>query len=375
MSKQEGFECEFTEELQKILETKCLICKQVLREPYQAGCCGKSYCHQCIERHKSAHQPCLECGSKAFTLFHNKGLQKTIYGLSVHCTYKNKGCEWTGELKELDNHLNIHPPATKALEGCQFVVINCPMSFAGCQISLQRKDMKAHLTESGTAIDHQLRGAEKQHYTQDKIEHIEQQLQSLLEEMKRMKLGMRELEGDKQYLQQQNTELEYRVKVLEEHRELATQVGMAIGQVRFTMNNFMEHKQANDNWFSPPFYTHPHGYKICLCIIANGEGSLYGKYTSVLIHMMKGDYDAHLKWPFRVAISVQLVDQDGGEQHHTKKLEFTDRTPDDVANRVTKGERAKFGWGLFQFIEHDELESRYLKNDCLCFQIGQIELK
>lgn len=183
MNKQEGFECEFTEELQKILETKCLICKRVLREPYQADCCGKSYCHQCIERHKSAHQPCLECGSKAFMLFHNKGLQKTIYGLCVYCTYKNEGCDWTGELKELDNHLNVYPQATKVLDSCQFVAINCPMSFAGCQVSLQQKDMKAHLTESETAIDHQLRGAELQHYTQDKIEHIEQ-LQSLLEEMK-----------------------------------------------------------------------------------------------------------------------------------------------------------------------------------------------
>ena len=92
-----------------------------------------------------------------------------------------------------------------------------------------------------------------------------------------MKLGMRELEGDKQYLQQQNTELEYRVKVLEERHEVATRVGKAIGPVRFTMNNFMEYKQINDNWFSPPFYTHPQGYKICLCIVANGEGLLYGQ--------------------------------------------------------------------------------------------------
>ena len=178
MSKQ-GFECEFVKKLQEVLETKCLICKRVLREPYQADCCGKSYCHQCIAGYKSTNQPCLECGSKAFTLFHNKGLQKSIYGLCVYCTYKNLGCEWTGELKELDDHLNVH----------------------------------------------------------------------------------------------------------------------------------------------------------------------------------------------------QLLDQDGGEQHHTQKIHITDRTPDDVAKRVIEGERAKFGWGLFQFIKHGELEPKYLKNDRLYFQIGQIELK
>jgi TNF receptor-associated factor 4 len=375
MSKQEGFMCEFTKVLEELFETKCPICNKVLREPYQADCCGKSYCRLCIERHKSNLQPCLECESKAFNLFHNKGLQKTIYGLSVYCTYKNEGCDWTGELKELDNHLNTHPQASKVLDGCEFVAINCPMSFAGCQVSLQRKDMKDHLTESGTAINHQLQGAEIQHYTHDKIEHIEQQLQSLLEEMKRMKIGMRELEGDKQYLQQQNIELESRVKKLEERHELATRVGMAIGPVRFAMKNFMEYKHTNENWFSPPFYTHPQGYKVCLCVVANGEGPLYGKYTSVLLHTMKGDFDSYLKWPLRAAISVLLIDQEGEEKHHIKKLEFTDRTPDDVASRVTEGERAKFGWGLFQYIEHDKLEPRYLKNDCLCFQIGQIELK
>ena len=374
MSKQ-GFECEFVKKLQEVLETECLICKQVLREPYQADCCGKSYCHQCIVGYKSTNQPCLECGSKAFTLFHNKGLQKTIYGLCVYCTYKNLGCEWTGELKELDDHLNVHPRATKALDGCQFVIIDCPMSFAGCQVSLQRKDMQAHLTEMETSIDHQLRGAEIQHYTQDKIQHLEQQLQSIMEEMKRMKMGIRELEGDKQYLQQQNTEMEGRLKVLEERHELATRVGMAIGPVRFTMDNFEEHKQTNDNWFSPPFYSNPQGYKVCLCIVANGEGPANGEYTSVLIHMMKGDFDAYLKWPFRVVITVQLLDQDGGEQHHTQKIHITDRTPDDVAKRVIEGERAKFGWGLFQFIKHGELVPKYLKNDRLCFQIGQIELK
>ena len=184
-------------------------------------------------------------------------------------------------------------------------------------------------------------------------------------------------EGNKQYLQQQNcyTDLESRLKVLEERHELTTRVGIAIGSVRFAMNNFMEYKQTDKNWFSPPFYTHHQGYKVCLRIMANGEGSLHGEYTSILLHLMKGEFDDYLKWPLRVAISVILLDQEGEEKHHTKTLEFTDRTSDQVANRVIEGERAEFGWGLFQFIKHDQLEPRYLKNNQLSFQIGQIKLK
>lgn len=374
MDKQVGFKCEFVKELQEPFETGCPICKLILREPYQADCCGKSYCQDCIIEHKQQNLSCLVCGRKTFSLFHNKGLQNTIYALCVYCTHKSGGCDWTGELKELDSHLNANPPATKSLEGCPFTTIQCPMNNTGCDIVLPRKDMKAHITEEQTSINHQLQQAEIQHSMQLKMEQFEQQMQSILEESKRMKSEVKKLQGDNQYLQQQNTELEHQVKELKEQQEVASRIGMAIGQVRFTMKNFEQYKQSNDNWFSPPFYTNPQGYKVCLCVIANGEGPATGEYTSVLVHMMKGDYDKYLKWPFRAVITVQLLDQDGGEQHHTQKVHITDRTPNDIARRVTEGERSEFGWGLFQFKKHEELEPKYLKNDCLCFQIGQIEL-
>jgi hypothetical protein len=38
----------------------------------------------------------------------------------------------------------------------------------------------------------------------------------------------------------------------------------------FTMTNFEEYKRDSDIWFSPHFYTHPNGYKMCLGVVANG---------------------------------------------------------------------------------------------------------
>jgi hypothetical protein len=35
------------------------------------------------------------------------------------------------------------------------------------------------------------------------------------------------------------------------------------------MTNFEEYKKDNDIWFSPHFYTHPNGYKMCLGVVAN----------------------------------------------------------------------------------------------------------
>lgn len=373
---QVGFKCEFVKKLEESFETGCPICKLVLREPYQAECCGKSYCKDCISTHKAQNKPCLVCDSKSFTLFHNKGLQKSIYGLCVYCSHKSEGCDWRGELKELDTHLNVHPLATKSLEGCQFEIIECPMSYAGCEVKLPRKEIEGHITDVQTSIHHQLRGAEIQKCVQSRLTNLEKMVKALLDQNQQMDLQIKNLQGDKQYLQQQNMELEHRVGELEERYEVATRIGMAIGPVRFTMHNFEQHKQRKDSWFSPPFYTNPQGYKICLCVVANGEGPADGQYTSVLIHMMKGDYDRYLKWPFRVVITVHLLDQDGNEDnHHKQKIYITDRTPNEVAKRVMDGERAEFGWGMFHFIEHEKLEPNYLKNDCLCFEIGQIELK
>ena len=38
----------------------------------------------------------------------------------------------------------------------------------------------------------------------------------------------------------------------------------------FTMTDFEKHKESSDKWFSPPFYTHTQGYKMCIAVYANG---------------------------------------------------------------------------------------------------------
>ncbi len=60
------------------------------------------------------------------------------------------------------------------------------------------------------------------------------------------------------------------------------------------MDNFEQHKRDDDSWFSPPVYTHPQGYKICLRVDANGSGT----HVSVGVHFMRGEFDDSLKWPF-----------------------------------------------------------------------------
>ena len=49
-----GFECEFTEKPPKAVQSECPVCLLVLREPYQAMCCGYSFCKVCIEKIKES---------------------------------------------------------------------------------------------------------------------------------------------------------------------------------------------------------------------------------------------------------------------------------------------------------------------------------
>ena len=51
--------------------------------------------------------------------------------------------------------------------------------------------------------------------------------------------------------------------------------------------------------YSPPFYTSRTGYKMCARLYLNGDGMGKGTHLSLFFVVMKGRYDALLKWPFR----------------------------------------------------------------------------
>jgi TNF receptor-associated factor 2/TNF receptor-associated factor 3 len=69
--------------------------------------------------------------------------------------------------------------------------------------------------------------------------------------------------------------------------------------------------------YSPPFYTSPNGYKLCIRTYLNGDGIGHGSHLSIFIVVMRGEYDALLPWPFRAKISLVLLDQ--GHRKHIRQ--------------------------------------------------------
>lgn len=162
----------------------------------------------------------------------------------------------------------------------------------------------------------------------------------------------------------------------EEKSKLVTlQTQISIPPIQFTLHQFSRMKRDDEQWYSPPFYTHPKGYKMCLKVYPSGDGP--GKNTHILVsvRLMQGEFDSYLKWPFRGVVTVQLVNQEDDKKHFYDSLEFTDSTPNDTAGRVTASERAASGVGNPQFFPHSKLQPRYLKHDYIRLTVIRVDIR
>ena len=144
------------------------------------------------------------------------------------------------------------------------------------------------------------------------------------------------------------------------------------------MTQYSTHKKNDDVWLSPPFYTGPGGYKMCIKVNANGFVVGTGTHVTVGLLLMRGEYDSRLVWPFKGDITIQLVNHKDG--HLERNVPFNDAA---VANgssdRVTSGDRATNSSGYQVFISHTEVESststrRYIDNNSLTFRITKVEV-
>ena len=132
--------------------------------------------------------------------------------------------------------------------------------------------------------------------------------------------------------------------------------------------------------YSPSFYTHPDGYRMCIRVDPNGDGDGKGTHVSVFIYLMKGQFDDHLKWPFRGEITIQIVNQDGDHDHVEKTIPYNDKTPDANAGRVTDNKVRASGWGKHKFLAHTDLgynaarKTQYLKDDIIIVRVVRVKI-
>ncbi len=141
----------------------------------------------------------------------------------------------------------------------------------------------------------------------------------------------------------------------------------------FRIKKFEKHKLEKKDFYSPPFHTSGAGYKMCIGVCANGNGDGEGTHVSVFSHLMKGDNDDSLSWPFTGTVTVELLNQLENKNNH--KWTTTLPADEEYSQRVVDGERGE-GYGWRKFISHADLAHKpltniqYLKDDTLIFRVS-----
>ena len=221
---------------------------------------------------------------------------------------------------ELSNHRST----------CEFEIVPCKYAGIGCQKKPLRKDLQQHEDDDTFHLPLAIETVSKQ----------QKELKAVKEEQKIMSEAI-----------------------------MAGQAGRCV----LNMTKFNQHKSSKQEWYSPPFYTCPGGYKMCIRVDANGNGDGADTHVSVFAYLMKGKNDDNLSWPFAGEVTITLLNQLADRNHYTRTCSFLQDSS--IGRRVVNDEIAATGYGWNKFISHNQLGyyaakiCQYLKNDSLYFQI------
>ena len=121
------------------------------------------------------------------------------------------------------------------------------------------------------------------------------------------------------------------------------------------------------SFYSPPFYTSYHGYKMRARIYLNGDGMGKGTHVSLFFVVMKGRYDNILRWPFRQKVTFMMVDQSNRE-HVVDSFR-----PDPTSSSFKKPtHEMNIASGCPMFLNLNQLTSNnfaYVKDECLFVKV------
>ena len=206
------------------------------------------------------------------------------------------------------------------------------------------------------------------------LQEKDRQLQEKDRQLKEKDGQLKEKDGR---LQEKDKKLDVLLKKLEHLERVVAHIHDKVCDdvvLSCTMTGF---KQLKDNkaqlfsqkqWFSPPYFTHLFGYKMCFEIYLDSfaEPSLH-----IHTYIMKGPYDDFLQWPFKGKVIIRLLNQCGDEDHYNYIFDYKDND----GKRVTTGERGNYlttqsiCLPLNQLGCDPKANCQYLKDDCLMFKV------
>ena len=267
------------------------------------------------------------------------------------CDEIPEGFQYAIERRGLERHVK---------EECLLTVVECDFHYAGCEARLPRKDMASHLAES--LVTHvslmAAHGRKTATEAQRALEERDAQIAQLHQQQKEQseqRVLVDELARENKSLKDQ----------LELHSHLCTP------PVTFTMTNFAQHKRNKDTWYSPPFYTHPHGYKMSLKVVCDEDNFNIGTV------LMCGKFDDQLQWPFQKTVYIRILNQFTHKNHRNILADFScGSIRDNIGMRVFEGERQLKGCGnnmpYTALGSQGDCTKAYVRDDTIQLQISEV---
>ena len=228
---------------------------------------------------------------------------------------------------------------------------------------MKRKAVECHL-QTATRIHLDLAYV-KLHHTEVTLKETQAKVNETQETIKNLKKEFETFQ--KQFKEEVSNDKkdEVKEKIVMTKRETCDFPLMFVWKI----DNFSKSKAGKKKMVSAPFYTECYGYKLRVDMYPDGYG-LNNEYLSVCIHVMKGEYDAILPWPFNRIVKFTLIDQqeDPDKRENVTHKVIPDNNPSCYAR--PKKEENPSGHGDATFISHKKLNSRrYIVDDTLFLQV------
>ena len=223
------------------------------------------------------------------------------------------------ETRNLHGRIQEHSQRITALER-KMASANISVGASSCQLltnpenSLTHNDITRRLTnvEHKTA-DHEVLLVESNRTvmeTSREVNNVKRQLEGVQETARRTERRVESIEHTLALRNVTLADLEEYVR----QQEFSSYDGQLLWKItEFTRKRNEAVSGQQVSFYSPHFFTSRYGYKMCARIYLNGDGMGRGTHISVFFVVMRGLYDAILRWPFRQKVTFMLLDQDNIE--------------------------------------------------------------
>ncbi len=110
---------------------------------------------------------------------------------------------------------------------------------------------------------------------------------------------------------------------------------------------------------------------MCSRLFLNGVNDACGTHISIFFILMRGEYDAILKWPFVFKVSFTLLDQSTSDDN---QYHFSDCFWSDIRSNCFQRPRSEMNeaYGIEKFVSLEQFrqnQHRYVQNDTMFIKI------